>query len=265
MNVLAFFAHPDDETILAGGILALLAQDGAVVHYLCATRGEGGETGEPPLATREALGAAREAELRCAVQALDGRSLEFLDYLDPVIGPGEELFPYTQDLGRLAGELEAVLHRRAIDVVLTHGSNGEYGHPAHLVSHQAARLAVGAFSSGAVLLYSVAASFPEHPRPRLTNRDDPAHLIVDVTPAIDKKIQATLCHRTQNALFVRRASQEAGRDLTVAEVIMPVESLHRHFPAWGDVPGSDPGSGPSGDPDDELAHWLGKYRLAQGG
>jgi LmbE family N-acetylglucosaminyl deacetylase len=38
MNILAFFAHPDDETILAGGTLALLGMAGAQVHYLCATR-----------------------------------------------------------------------------------------------------------------------------------------------------------------------------------------------------------------------------------
>jgi len=49
VNVLAFFAHPDDETMLAGGILALLSRGGAQVHYLCATRGEGGEVGEPPV------------------------------------------------------------------------------------------------------------------------------------------------------------------------------------------------------------------------
>ena len=41
MNVLAFFAHPDDETMLCGGTLAILARHGAAVHYLCATRGEG--------------------------------------------------------------------------------------------------------------------------------------------------------------------------------------------------------------------------------
>lgn len=47
MNLLAFFAHPDDETMLIGGTLALLSQAGFDVHYLCATRGEGGELGEP--------------------------------------------------------------------------------------------------------------------------------------------------------------------------------------------------------------------------
>ncbi len=48
MNVLAFFAHPDDETMLAGGTLALLAELGATVYYVCTTRDEGGETGELP-------------------------------------------------------------------------------------------------------------------------------------------------------------------------------------------------------------------------
>jgi LmbE family N-acetylglucosaminyl deacetylase len=47
MSVLAFSAHPDDETMLAGGTLALLGRAGAQVQSLCATRGEGGETWEP--------------------------------------------------------------------------------------------------------------------------------------------------------------------------------------------------------------------------
>ena len=47
MKALAFFAHPDDETMLAGGTLALLAHSGVGVHYLIATSGEGGEAGEP--------------------------------------------------------------------------------------------------------------------------------------------------------------------------------------------------------------------------
>ena len=49
LDVIAFFAHPDDETMLCGGTLALLDSLGARVHLLVATRGEGGEMGEPPL------------------------------------------------------------------------------------------------------------------------------------------------------------------------------------------------------------------------
>ena len=230
MNVLAFFAHPDDEAMLAGGTLALLARSGAQVHYLCATRGEGGETGEPPVCSIEELGQVREQEMVCAVQALGGRSLTFLGYEDPRIGPEEQLFAYTDNLTLLAGQVAASIRQFGIQAVITHGSNGEYGHPAHVLTYQAALVAVTSFSEQAPLLYSVAATFPEHPMPRLANPDDPAHLVVDVSPALPQKEAAALCHKSQHALFVRRASEEAGRPLTVPEVIMRLESLHRAHP-----------------------------------
>ncbi|MGW8250815.1 MAG: PIG-L deacetylase family protein [Anaerolineales bacterium] len=230
MNILAFFAHPDDETMLAGGTLALLAQSGDQVHYLCATRGEGGEVGEPPVCSVDDLGECREEEMVCAVHALSGRSLTFLDYIDPRVGPEEQLFPYTDNLVFLAGQVAATLRQFEADVLLTHGSNGEYGHPAHQLSHQAARLAIESFGNDAPLLYTVAAYFEQHPKPRLANKDDPAHLIVDVKAALSIKTEAALCHRSQHALFVRRTSQEAGRVVTVPEVVMSVESLHRASP-----------------------------------
>jgi N-acetylglucosamine malate deacetylase 2 len=238
MNVLAFFAHPDDETILAGGTLALLAQSGAQVHYLCATRGEGGELGEPPQSTRSDLGAVREQELVCAVQVLGGRSLTFLGYRDPEIGEGGEVHPYSQELTLVAGQLAASIRQFQADAVLAHGSNGEYGHPAHVFSHQAALVAVKSLAEEgpAPVLYTVSASYAGHPYPRLANADDPAHLVVDITPVLEKKVSAALCHRTQAALFVRWASQEAGRQLRIQEVILPVESLHRAFPAAEEKP-----------------------------
>lgn len=234
VNILAFFAHPDDETMLAGGTLALLARSGAQVHYLCATRGEGGETGEPPVCSLEELGAVRESELVCAVQALGGRSLTFLDYVDPRVGPDEQLYAYSDDLVTLAGQITTTLRQFGIQAVISHGSNGEYGHPAHVFSHQAARLAVEALHQAqpgaGPTLYTVSAAHERHPRPRLVNRDDPAHLVLDVSPVVAQKTRAALCHHTQHALFVRRTSQEAGRPLTVTEVIQRVESLHRALP-----------------------------------
>jgi LmbE family N-acetylglucosaminyl deacetylase len=233
MNILAFFAHPDDETMLAGGTLSLLAMGGNQVHYLSATRGEGGETGEPPLCSVEELGEVREKEMMCAVQALGGRSLTFLGYVDPRVGPENELYPYSQDMTLLAGQVAASIRQFGVEAMFTHGSNGEYGHPAHVLTHQAARIAVESLGEGAPMLYTVSASFPEHPRPFLTNQDDPANLILDVTPAIEKKTKAALCHRTQHALFLRRASEEAGRRLSVPEVILRQEGLHRVIPEWG--------------------------------
>jgi N-acetylglucosamine malate deacetylase 2 len=216
--------------MLAGGTLWLLAHQGAAVHYLCATRGEGGEAGEPPLCRREELGSLREAEMTCAVRALGGAGLEFLEFVDPEVGQNQELFPYTSDLENLAQQLVGHIQKLEAEVVLTHGSNGEYGHPAHVITHQAALRAwklLGILPETQHGLYTVQATFSDHPKPRLSNKDDPADLVIDISPAREAKVQAAMCHRSQHALFVRRASQEAGRPLTVPEVIVTLESLRR--------------------------------------
>ena len=230
MNILAFFAHPDDETMLCGGTLALLAKQGASVSILIATRGEGGELGEPPLSTREALGAVREAELRCAAQALGASRLLVMDYQDPLVGPEDQLFPFTDDEHKLIGEVVAAIQATQADVLLAHGVNGEYGHPAHKLVHQAAWLAVQSLAAAAPLFYTVQGHFKEHPYPRLANADVPAHLILDITPVLEAKTAAALCHRTQHNLFIRRQSEEAGRQLSVPEVVMTLESVTRVWP-----------------------------------
>ena len=237
MNILAFFAHPDDETMLAGGTLILLAQSGATVHYLCATRGEGGEVGEPPLCTPDFLGIVREREMRCAVEEIGGASVSFLDYVDPKIGQDNELYAYTDDLLTLTGQVRDAIRKTGADAVITHGSNGEYGHPAHRISHQAARRAVESIGEDTPHLYSVSANFEGHPKPRLANQDEQAHLVIDVSSVLDIKASAAGCHLTQNALFVRRASEEAGRKLTVPEVLIRLESLHRILPPLVELDG----------------------------
>ncbi len=239
MNILVFIAHPDDETILTGGAVALLARAGADVHYLCATRGEGGEVGEPPLCTQDELGKFRESEMRCAVQALGGKSVTFLDYVDPLVGEQDVLYPYTLDLDELTARL--IEHIQSLNpvAVITHGSSGEYGHPAHVLTHRASLKAVEILDDDAPLLYTFNAGFSGHPRPRHLNPEDPAHLVLDVGPAFQQKVAAALCHRTQNALFVRRSSKRAGRQLTIPEVLVKVEGLHRRFPLEKGQPEDD--------------------------
>jgi LmbE family N-acetylglucosaminyl deacetylase len=230
MNVLVFFAHPDDETMLCGGTLALLSSLGARVHYLATTRGEGGEAGEPPICTREELGKVRAAELACAVEALGGCDLQFLDYIDPTVGPENVLYSFTTDLERLAGEVVDAIHRTKADALITHGAKGEYGHPAHRTTHQAVKMAVARLGDQSPLFYTCQAAFEGHPKPRLMNPDDPADLVLDLQPVLDRKLAAMYCHRTQHALFVRNSSRDAGRLLTLPEVLVSMESLHRVFP-----------------------------------
>ncbi len=230
-GVLCVVAHPDDETMLCGGTLALLAARGVAVHVVCLTRGEGGETGEPPLCARAELGDIRERELVGAVGRLGGKSLTFLGYVDPEVGPGDGLFAPAHDPVVLSGQIVSCINQFQPEAVLTHGTNGEYGHPAHRLVHQMTQIAVNSLGAAAPPLYTFAAAYPDHPYPRLANADDPADFIVDVSAALDAKEAAALCHATQNALFVRRRSQQAGRAVTVRETLLTEESVRRHGPA----------------------------------
>jgi N-acetylglucosamine malate deacetylase 2 len=238
LSVLAFFAHPDDETMLCGGTLAMLAEAGAQVHILISTRGEGGEMGDPPLCEREQLGQVREDELRCAARALGATQLLLLDYQDPLIGPENALFPFTEDMDRLVTQVQETIHQTGAQVLLSHGVNGEYGHPAHKLAHQAARRAAEQMGDQAPLFYTVMGDYPDNGYPRLMNVDAPAHLVLDIAPYMAHKIAAALCHRTQHALFVRHGSELAGRAVTVPEVVMSAESLSRVYPIFenGSVP-----------------------------
>ncbi len=238
MKILVIFAHPDDETMLCGGTLALLHRQGVQIHYLCATRGEGGDMGEPPLCTRDRLAEFRTAELACAVQALGGGTLEFMGYTDPVVGPDDTLYPFTTDLEKFQSEIQQAVLRVHPDAVLTHGSSGEYGHPAHKTVHQSVCQAVGTLAGEKPSLYTVQAAFDGHPKPRIMNRSDLANLVLDLTPVLEAKIQATLCHRTQHAMFVRNSSRQARRQLSIPEIVVKMESLHRVIPEDQSAPDS---------------------------
>jgi LmbE family N-acetylglucosaminyl deacetylase len=231
-TLLCVVAHPDDETILTGGTLAKLASGGVAVHLLCLTRGEGGELGEPPVGARAELGQVREKEMVCAVGKLGGRSLTFLDYVDPEVGPDEKLAAPEVDPKMLAGQIIAGIKQCGAEVVLTHGSDGEYGHPAHRLLHTVAKIAVASLGQAAPYLYSFAASYPRHPYPRLCNKSDRADVVVDVSAFLDQKEAAALCYASQTALFVRRRSKKAGRQLAVREILLTKEAFRRHWPVW---------------------------------
>ena len=225
VNILAAFAHPDDETIFIGGTLAMLATKGARVHIVIATRGEGGEVGEPPLCTQDDLGLIREDELRCAVKALGASTTTFLDYVDPRVDANNQPRPFHADPDSLTDQLLRMAHEHHAQILITHGTNGEYGHPAHILMNKAAKKAVD--NIALETLYTISANFPKHPRPRHANEDDPADFVFSIVPWFQHKLAAAQCHRTQNALFLRRSSKKAGRALKLEEVLMKVESLHK--------------------------------------
>lgn len=135
---MAVLAHPDDESLGAGGVLARYAAEGVETHVVTATRGESGrfrgEAGGPSHPGAEELGRIREAELRAAVAVLGVRSLDLLGYRDGALDQADP----RQAVGRIA----ACLRRVRPHVVVTFAPDGAYGHPDHIAICQFATAAV---------------------------------------------------------------------------------------------------------------------------
>ncbi|MBI5958996.1 MAG: PIG-L family deacetylase [Chloroflexi bacterium] len=231
-GVLFVGAHPDDETVMAGGTLAMLHTQGIPTYLICATDGRGGETGDiPGIDTPAALASVRAEELRGAALALGADGLTRFCYEDPVVGPDDTLYPFEADERTLAAQIAEHIERQKVKIVLTHGSSGEYGHPAHIQLHRAVLRAVRE-NTPDVLVYSFAA-LVSGIEDRIWNVTDPAHFVLDISPWFETKLAALLCHRTQHAMFKRRRKLQ-----TVREAVRRIESYHRHHPAV--APGDRP-------------------------
>ena len=211
-SILAISAHPDDETLFAGGMLAMCAAKGHRVTILETTRGEGGEVGEPPLTTRDNLGTFREQEVRKAARILGVDGIYFLPFIDPYMEINGIARRIDTPLEDFTDAIEDYIHRIRPDVVITHGSNGEYGHPQHIYTHQATFRAL-ANGHRKIALMSWCAWYQPSNRERILNKDDPANMVLDVSPWLDAKIAAALCHQTQHAMFLRNSGAPSVEDM----------------------------------------------------
>ncbi len=212
-TVLAIMAHPDDE-LFGAGYLAKLVAEGHELYLLCTTRGEGGEVGEPPIGPKEQLGVYREAEMRAATGALGARDIWFLDFVDPWMEIDGEARAIDATPEQFRAALRAHLARLRPDVVVTHGSNGEYGHPQHAYTHRVVRAALTAllpWQPSELLTWCANAGGDD--QDRLVNRDDPANFVIDITPWFDRKLAVVQAHLSQQAMFLRNNRTERLEDI----------------------------------------------------
>ncbi len=135
LKLMAVLAHPDDESLGNGGMLAKYAAEGIEIHLVVATRGERGWPGnESEYPGLETLGKMREVEVRAAAGVLGLHSVHFLDYLDGDL----DIVPPAQVIAKIVGHLRRVKP----DVVVTFGPYGGYGHPDHIAICQFATAAI---------------------------------------------------------------------------------------------------------------------------
>jgi LmbE family N-acetylglucosaminyl deacetylase len=168
-RVLAVFAHPDDETLCAGGTLAKYANAGAEVRVVSLTKGGAGQIRDAGAATRATLAAAREREFHAAGTHLGLTETRCLDYPD-----GELSDLDAQVLEDLASQL---LEELEPDVVITFGPDGFSGHPDHVAVGTAVTAACYARrSSSSTRLFHC-----HRPHSRMLLRDRLAGWVVEMT------------------------------------------------------------------------------------
>jgi N-acetyl-1-D-myo-inositol-2-amino-2-deoxy-alpha-D-glucopyranoside deacetylase len=204
-SVMAVFAHPDDESLSAGGLLAR-------------TAGEGGRTAV--VTSTWAPDSRRAAELAEALRLLGAGPTRLLGYADarvPESATGEPRFcdaPLDDAVCRL---VEHIRDFRP-DIIVTHDAyGGVTGHPDHLHTHRVTVLAAQAaaleglhpdagppWRTGSLYLAT-------HPHSamqslaRLIGRrktlhsvpDDQVDMTLDVTPWLDTKVASILAHRSE--------------------------------------------------------------------
>jgi LmbE family N-acetylglucosaminyl deacetylase len=205
-GIVAVVAHPDDESLIAGGTLALAARAGLRAGVLSLTRGELGPIACPELSDREHLGEVRAAELQEAARALG------LSWADCLPLPDGEL-PWA-DLDLVGGMVAERLAREHAQVVLTFGEDGLYGHPDHAAAAQIAHRAAQRLR-GSVVIYEAAWQPDTMPalaaaarerglpddlwgiEPRAFGTARRADVMLDIRAVLPQKLAALRSHRTQ--------------------------------------------------------------------
>ena len=157
-GLLCVHAHPDDEAIMTGGVLATAADAGRHVAVVTCTGGEHGEVfgeGIDSGLTPAQLRALRADELAEALEILgaDGpRMLGFVDsgMMGAVTNAAPDSF-WQAPLDTVVQPLVAHIRELRPAVVVTYDAFGVYGHPDHVQAHRAGVAAVHA--AGCAALY----------------------------------------------------------------------------------------------------------------
>jgi LmbE family N-acetylglucosaminyl deacetylase len=206
-TVLAVFAHPDDESIACGGTLARLADAGAQVVLVCASRGERGSS-----AARDAdLAEMRSRELRDAAATLGIADVLLFDHPD-----GDLRWAHVSEFH---AQLVLVVRHYQPAAVITFAEDGLYWHADHIGVHERTTTALATFGTSAPPLYYVTmppgtmravvdlatsrgwtaplSGFWSLKPEVFGQAARPPGVIVDVECWVPRKLAAIRCHRSQ--------------------------------------------------------------------
>lgn len=143
-SVLAVFAHPDDESLAAGGVLALSAARGHRVSLLCLTHGEGRcRVTADPVETAQI----RSRELAEASHCLGIGTVRLSDFRDGYL-------PW-EDEDEVRSHIRSMIHDVQATVVVTFDRDGLYWHPDHIAVHDRVMEVAAAMGAASPAVYCV--------------------------------------------------------------------------------------------------------------
>jgi LmbE family N-acetylglucosaminyl deacetylase len=233
---MAVHAHPDDEALGTGGILARYADEGVRTVLVTCTNGElgdapGGVKPGDPAHDEDVVVPLRRQELEASCRALGISDLELLGYHDSGMegwaqndAPGSFWNTPVAEAGHRLAEL--MRHYRP-QVVVTYDENGFYGHPDHIQANRITLAAIAECGIPEKLYYTavprsairtlgeaVAAAGLEGPGAGEDDADfgTPDELItttVDCTAVAARKYASLAAHASQsdNIFFLRMGEE----------------------------------------------------------
>lgn len=197
LTIMPIFAHPDDESFAGTGSLIKYIRAGVRAVLVCATRGERGKPGEPPLCTPEELPAYREQEMRAAAAVLGIDDVRFLGYRD------KELPDANVD--EAVGRIVRIIREVRPQVLYTFPPDGHSGHPDHVAINKLVGLAFRAAGDAAAYPDAGPAWQPAylfwHIREGMT--PERAHAEIAAPGVVDTVVAALKSHRSQHLSIER--------------------------------------------------------------
>ena len=245
LTILAVHAHPDDESISTGGILAKYSAQGLRTVLAYGTGGEAGDILNPEFVAPKPgldIKEIRKIELEAAVKVLAVGAVYFLGYRDSgMAGTPENHHPqaFSQaDIQEATARLVEIIRRVRPQVIVTYNEKGTYLHPDHIMAN---RVTLRAFQASGDSQYEIGEALePWQPsklyytaiplaRIRRMYRivkergeepgfdpdvigtpEEKISAVVDVREYLAQKLEALNCHQSQmnpNSV-IRRMSEE---------------------------------------------------------
>ena len=241
LTLLAVHAHPDDECISTGGVLAKYSADGVRTVLTYCTRGEAGDILNPEFVSPEpgmGMTEIRAIELEKALKILEVGSVNFLGYRDSgMAGTPENRHPQAfarADKQEATARLVNIIRRIRPQVIVTYNEKGTYLHPDHIMANRITQRAVKAsgdrdYKSGEDLepwqpsrlyytaiplerirrmhrIYIEQGEEPDFDPEVLGTSEEKISAVIDVRKFLARKLEALNCHQSQmnpNGIFRR--------------------------------------------------------------